>query len=156
MRAYFPNLIAKKDVQMISPTAITAQYSTNQPQVQPQPVIQQNLAANHNQKKVGKEITRKFIKGSKSPHGSGNVTANQNMTDSRMQAIQFQKEQEILVSNVRGASEIIVLSDFNNHNHNNSHSPSLLVVDDYNRHVSQEGHNNGSNLQQSHAPVLRK
>ena len=28
MRAYFPNLIAKKDVTMISPTAMTAQFST--------------------------------------------------------------------------------------------------------------------------------
>ena len=50
----------------------------------------------------------------------------------------------MLAKNANGTAEIVVLGDFHSINLNGGGSginvnPSLLVVDDYNRHMSQEG-----------------
>ena len=135
MKAYFPNLIAKKDINMVSPTSLATRN-----------VVPAQFGNTASQKKP-----KKFVKMSRSQHGSS-AFASVYPADQRHHAMKVLKEKDHRHANT---GEIIMPVDFqtNNHIHHHHHhhqmlnnstpGADLIVIDDYKRSIhhglTQEG-----------------
>ena len=98
MKAYFPNLIAKKDVTLITPTNAT------QPQIQlSQAQVMQHRYADLNNSNSGKSKGRKFVKQSRSQHGSSNSTAGTGLNPSSNNTMKYVN---------RAGGEIVMPADY--------------------------------------------